>query len=180
MIFSDRRVCRVHRWWNERSPDWVLWQPDGEGPSGSSMPISVQMIRRNGLHHKTVQVSDLIIYLCNVQSLSFLKCWIFFCLDKDGSQKSAGERAGALAVPRLSVCADAQKVDRAKLAQTEVRFQFSQWRFKWNHLNTHPEQNFNVLLNFLLLIFMLLNFSVFNYRIWPRYVPDIIRLSTHW
>ena len=26
-----------------------------------------------------------------------------------------------LAVPRLSVCADAQKVDRAKLAQTEVK-----------------------------------------------------------
>ena len=25
-----------------------------------------------------------------------------------------------LAVPRLSVCADAQKVDRAKLSQTEV------------------------------------------------------------
>ena len=28
----------------------------------------------------------------------------------------------SLAVPRLSVCADAQKVDRAKLAQTEVRY----------------------------------------------------------
>lgn len=30
------------------------------------------------------------------------------------------DKAQSLAVPRLSVCADAQKVDRAKLAQTEV------------------------------------------------------------
>ena len=42
-------------------------------------------------------------------------------------EKGANRKGGAtdpnflsLAVPRLSVCADAQKVDRAKLAQTEV------------------------------------------------------------
>lgn len=40
--------------------------------------------------------------------------------DKEGKDKEK-EKNAALAVPRLSVCADAQKVDRAKLAQTEVR-----------------------------------------------------------
>ena len=49
--------------------------------------------------------------------------------ENDGSSdKGALHRKGAagdpsllaLAVPKLSVCADAQKVDRAKLAQTEV------------------------------------------------------------
>jgi hypothetical protein len=39
--------------------------------------------------------------------------------DKEGKDKEKDKNA-ALAVPRLSVCADAQKVDRAKLAQTEV------------------------------------------------------------
>lgn len=34
--------------------------------------------------------------------------------------KDKDKAAQSLAVPRLSVCADAQKVDRAKLAQTEV------------------------------------------------------------
>lgn len=40
-------------------------------------------------------------------------------LDKEGKDKDKDKNT-ALAVPRLSVCADAQKVDRAKLAQTEV------------------------------------------------------------
>lgn len=44
---------------------------------------------------------------------------ILFFADKDGKDKEKDKNA-ALAVPRLSVCADAQKVDRAKLAQTEV------------------------------------------------------------
>lgn len=39
--------------------------------------------------------------------------------DKEGKDKDKDKNT-ALAVPRLSVCADAQKVDRAKLAQTEV------------------------------------------------------------
>ena len=38
--------------------------------------------------------------------------------DKEAKEKE--KAAQQLAVPRLSVCADAQKVDRAKLAQTEV------------------------------------------------------------
>ena len=48
--------------------------------------------------------------------------------ENDGSSERGAHRKGgsadpsllALAVPKLSVCADAQKVDRAKLAQTEV------------------------------------------------------------
>lgn len=38
----------------------------------------------------------------------------------DKEVKDKDKAAQSLAVPRLSVCADAQKVDRAKLAQTEV------------------------------------------------------------
>lgn len=44
---------------------------------------------------------------------------IYIFTDKEGKDKDKDKNA-ALAVPRLSVCADAQKVDRAKLAQTEV------------------------------------------------------------
>ena len=47
--------------------------------------------------------------------------------DESVSERGANRKGGAtdpnllnLAIPRLSVCADAQKVDRAKLAQTEV------------------------------------------------------------
>ena len=48
--------------------------------------------------------------------------------ENDGSSEKGAHKKGAaadpsllaLAVPKLSVCADAQKVDRAKLAQTEV------------------------------------------------------------
>ncbi|KAH9630524.1 hypothetical protein HF086_018440 [Spodoptera exigua] len=43
------------------------------------------------------------------------------CSNKEGKDKEKDKNA-ALAVPRLSVCADAQKVDRAKLAQTEACF----------------------------------------------------------
>lgn len=67
------------------------------------------------------------------KSFYFLKYWLFSYSDKDGSQKSGGDRAGAaLAVPRLSVCADAQKVDRAKLAQTEVRIYIYFLNFQCN------------------------------------------------
>lgn len=38
---------------------------------------------------------------------------------QDNKDKDSKDKPN-LAVPRLSVCADAQKVDRAKLAQTEV------------------------------------------------------------
>ena len=52
--------------------------------------------------------------------------------ENDGSSEKGAHRKGAtadpsllaLAVPKLSVCADAQKVDRAKLSQNEVTVKF--------------------------------------------------------
>lgn len=44
-----------------------------------------------------------------------------YASDKEGKDKDKDKPgASQLAVPRLSVCADVQKVDRAKLAQVEV------------------------------------------------------------
>lgn len=64
-----------------------------------------------------LSVRRVIFYLKNKCCLTFLT--YYFVLDKEGKDKDKDKNA-ALAVPRLSVCADAQKVDRAKLAQTEV------------------------------------------------------------
>lgn len=47
-----------------------------------------------------------------------VRSWTLSFTDKEAKDKD--KAAQSLAVPRLSVCADAQKVDRAKLAQTEV------------------------------------------------------------
>lgn len=63
----------------------------------------------------------------------------FTFLDKDGKDggKDGKHAANQLAVPRLSVCANAQKVDRTKLAQTE-----------FNIIEFDPE-TFRVLLDYL-------------------------------
>lgn len=56
--------------------------------------------------------------------------------DKDGKDKHPGSQ---LPVPRLSVCADAQKVDRAKLAQTEfsiIEFDSETFRILLDYLHT--------------------------------------------
>ncbi|XP_055856692.1 uncharacterized protein LOC129919732 isoform X1 [Episyrphus balteatus] len=56
--------------------------------------------------------------------------------DKDGKDKPGNNQ---LAVPRLSVCADAQKVDRAKLAQTEfsiIEFDPETFRVLLDYLHT--------------------------------------------
>uniref|UniRef100_A0A182PNC6 BTB domain-containing protein n=1 Tax=Anopheles epiroticus TaxID=199890 RepID=A0A182PNC6_9DIPT len=63
------------------------------------------------------------------------------CSDKDGKETSSKSKAnaGQLAVPRLSVCADAQKVDRAKLAQTEftiIEFDPDTFRVLLDYLHT--------------------------------------------
>ncbi|KAL1397447.1 hypothetical protein pipiens_002519 [Culex pipiens pipiens] len=63
------------------------------------------------------------------------------CSDKDGKESSSKSKAnaGQLAVPRLSVCADAQKVDRAKLAQTEftiIEFDPETFRVLLDYLHT--------------------------------------------
>ena len=45
-------------------------------------------------------------------------------MEKGVNRKGGGTDPNflSLVVPRLSVCADAQKVDRSKLAQTEARY----------------------------------------------------------
>lgn len=61
-------------------------------------------------------------------------------LDKDSKESKEKQHASnQLAVPRLSVCADAQKVDRAKLAQTEfsiIEFDPETFRVLLDYLHT--------------------------------------------
>ncbi|XP_033221111.1 uncharacterized protein LOC117175513 [Belonocnema kinseyi] len=59
------------------------------------------------------------------------------CSNKESKDKDKG--SNSLAVPRLSVCADAQKVDRAKLAQTEfdiIEFDPETFRILLDYLHT--------------------------------------------
>ncbi|XP_025163068.1 uncharacterized protein LOC105182753 isoform X5 [Harpegnathos saltator] len=59
------------------------------------------------------------------------------CSNKEAKDKD--KAAQSLAVPRLSVCADAQKVDRAKLAQTEfdiIEFDPETFRILLDYLHT--------------------------------------------
>ncbi|KAL0266725.1 UNVERIFIED_CONTAM: hypothetical protein PYX00_009193 [Menopon gallinae] len=62
------------------------------------------------------------------------------CSNKDGKEKEKDKNnIPQLAVPRLSVCADAQKVDRAKLAQTEfsiIEFDPDTFRTLLDYLHT--------------------------------------------
>ncbi|XP_044749572.1 uncharacterized protein LOC123310202 [Coccinella septempunctata] len=63
------------------------------------------------------------------------------CSNKDGKDKEGKEKpqVSQLPVPRLSVCADAQKVDRAKLAQTEfsiIEFDADTFRILLDYLHT--------------------------------------------
>ncbi|KAL0114068.1 hypothetical protein PUN28_011408 [Cardiocondyla obscurior] len=58
------------------------------------------------------------------------------CSNKEAKDK---DKAQSLAVPRLSVCADAQKVDKAKLAQTEfdiIEFDPDTFRILLDYLHT--------------------------------------------
>lgn len=59
--------------------------------------------------------------------------------DKDGKDRDKDKSSGQMAVPRLSVCADAQKVDRLKLAQTEfniIEFDADTFRLLLDYLHT--------------------------------------------
>ncbi|XP_037039105.1 uncharacterized protein LOC119076446 isoform X4 [Bradysia coprophila] len=62
------------------------------------------------------------------------------CSNKEGKDRDKEkQQSGQLAVPRLSVCADAQKVDRAKLAQTEfsiIEFDPDTFRVLLDYLHT--------------------------------------------
>lgn len=71
--------------------------------------------------------------------LMFFTIDLFAFTDKDGKQNDKDKQSGQLAVPRLSVCADAQKVDRAKLAQTEfsiIEFDPDTFRVLLDYLHT--------------------------------------------
>lgn len=62
-------------------------------------------------------------------------------LEKDAKDRSTKDKVNAaqLAMPRLSVCADAQKVDRAKMAQTEftiIEFDPDTFRVLLDYLHT--------------------------------------------
>lgn len=61
-------------------------------------------------------------------------------VDKEKDSNKDGKHSSSqLAVPRLSVCADAQKVDRAKLAQTEfsiIEFDPDTFRVLLDYLHT--------------------------------------------
>lgn len=66
---------------------------------------------------------------------------ITLILDKEGKDKEGKDKPSLsqLPVPRLSVCADAQKVDRAKLAQTEfsiIEFDPETFRILLDYLHT--------------------------------------------
>ncbi|KAM7347858.1 rap GTPase activating protein radish [Cochliomyia hominivorax] len=61
------------------------------------------------------------------------------CSNRDSKEKDKDKTGNNLAVPRLSVCADAQKVDRAKLAQTEftiIEFDPDTFRVLLDYLHT--------------------------------------------
>lgn len=64
----------------------------------------------------------------------------FLSTDRDSKDKDKEKASNnQLAVPRLSVCADAQKVDRAKLAQTEfniIEFDPDTFRVLLDYLHT--------------------------------------------
>lgn len=65
---------------------------------------------------------------------------MYIITDKDSKDgKDSKQSSNQLAVPRLSVCADAQKVDRAKLAQTEfniIEFDPDTFRVLLDYLHT--------------------------------------------
>lgn len=79
------------------------------------------------------------IIITNYGSMVYIIIIILY-IDKEGKERSTKEKnAAQLAVPRLSVCADAQKVDRAKLAQTEftiIEFDPDTFRVLLDYLHT--------------------------------------------
>ncbi|XP_011882634.1 PREDICTED: uncharacterized protein LOC105570208 isoform X2 [Vollenhovia emeryi] len=113
-----------------------LQVPDMESPSVPSSPMVKRAFSRLGTitagwgrsirkHGSTMQSED-------------RKRWASSqdCSNKEAKDK---DKAQSLAVPRLSVCADAQKVDRAKLAQTEfdiIEFDPETFRILLDYLHT--------------------------------------------
>ncbi|CAG5097915.1 Similar to RAP1GAP: Rap1 GTPase-activating protein 1 (Homo sapiens), partial [Cotesia congregata] len=98
-----------------------LQVPDIESPRPKSVPSS-PMVKRAFSRLGTITAGwgrSIRKHGSNTLQVEDRKRWTS---SQDCSNKEAKEKekaAQSLAVPRLSVCADAQKVDRAKLAQTE-------------------------------------------------------------
>ncbi|XP_030767315.1 uncharacterized protein LOC115891057 isoform X1 [Sitophilus oryzae] len=121
-----------------------LQVPDIESPRPKSVPSS-PMVKRAFTRLGTITAGwGRSIRKHNTQQLSAddKKKWASSqdCSNKDGKEKDGKEKFSAqLPVPRLSVCADAQKVDRAKLAQTEfsiIEFDSDTFRILLDYLHT--------------------------------------------
>ncbi|KAF5272572.1 hypothetical protein FQR65_LT04911 [Abscondita terminalis] len=122
-----------------------LQVPDIESPRPKSVPSS-PMVKRAFSRLGTITAGwGKSIRKHNTQQLTAddKKKWSSSqdCSNKDGKDKEGKEKpnVGQLPVPRLSVCADAQKVDRAKLAQTEfsiIEFDPETFRILLDYLHT--------------------------------------------
>ncbi|CAG9858834.1 unnamed protein product [Phyllotreta striolata] len=122
-----------------------LQVPDIETPRPKSVPSS-PMVKRAFTRLGTITAGwGRSIRKHNAQALSAedKKKWASSqdCSNKDGKDKEGKEKPSLsqLPVPRLSVCADAQKVDRAKLAQTEfsiIEFDADTFRILLDYLHT--------------------------------------------
>ncbi|XP_058792517.1 uncharacterized protein LOC131664988 isoform X2 [Phymastichus coffea] len=111
-----------------------LQVPDVESPSVPSSPMVKRAFSRLG----TITASwgrSMRKHSSNTLSSDDRKRW---ASSQDCSNKEMKDR-DKLAVPRLSVCADAQKVDRTKLAQTEfdiIEFDPDTFRILLDYLHT--------------------------------------------
>ncbi|KAF2363067.1 BTB/Kelch-associated [Trinorchestia longiramus] len=118
-----RAVPTLHSPTHKSKSSNFLQVPDIETPRPKSVPNSPMVMRafsrlgtltsgwgRSSKKHERLSVED-------------KKKWASSqdCSEKDGKEKNSSSKDSSLAVPRLSVCADVGKVDRARLCQTEVR-----------------------------------------------------------
>ncbi|XP_019872492.2 uncharacterized protein LOC109600755 isoform X4 [Aethina tumida] len=122
-----------------------LQVPDIESPRPKSVPSS-PMVKRAFTRLGTITAGwGRSIRKHNAQTLSAedKKKWASShdCSNKENKDKEGKDKPSLsqLPVPRLSVCADAQKVDRAKLAQTEfsiIEFDPETFRILLDYLHT--------------------------------------------
>ncbi|XP_031776631.1 uncharacterized protein LOC100122885 isoform X2 [Nasonia vitripennis] len=115
-----------------------LQVPDVESPRPKSVPSS-PMVKRAFSRLGTITAGwgrSIRKHGSNTLSSEDRKRWTS---SQDCSKAKDKDKAAQLAVPRLSVCADAQKVDRAKLAQTEfdiIEFDPETFRILLDYLHT--------------------------------------------
>ena len=85
----------------------------------TTLPMTTQNHGKNLCHDQLYK--NIVIYYLSVEfsKKPFLDTNMLIFFSSYRSTKSANSDSSNLAVPKLSVCADAQKVDRNKLLQTE-------------------------------------------------------------